>query len=133
MGSSGSNLQVDANKNEGVDTINVKYASVDISAVSTGFDSQTAAFNMIGSVDNLIKSISTARANIGAFVNRLESTINNLTVSSANQTAAESQLRDVDFSYQSTEFTKNQILQQSAISMLSQANSAPQSVLSLLR
>jgi flagellin len=73
------------------------------------------------------------RADIGAYVNRLESTVNNLTVSAANQTNAESQLRDVDFAFQSSQFTKNQILTQSATAMLSQANAVPQNVLSLLR
>jgi flagellin len=134
VGSNGDFLQVDANYATNVDTITVKYASVDVnSGISNGFDSQTAAHFMIKTVDDIIKTISTSRANIGAYVNRLESTVNNLTVSSSNQMAAESQLRDVDFAYQSTQFTKNQILQQSATAMLSQANTSPQVVLSLLR
>ena len=69
----------------------------------------------------------------GAWTNRLESTINNLTVSNTNQQAAESQIRDVDFAAESSEFSKNQILTQSATAMLSQANQTSQGVLSLLR
>ncbi|MDR0304748.1 MAG: flagellin, partial [Chitinispirillales bacterium] len=90
---------------------------------------QTAITN----IDEVIRSVSEMRADIGAYVNRLESTVNNLTVSAANQTNAESQLRDVDFAFQSSQFTKNQILTQSATAMLSQANAVPQNVLSLLR
>jgi flagellin len=66
-------------------------------------------------------------------VNRLETTVNNLTVSAANQQAAESQIRDVDFSVQSSNYTKNQILMQSATAMLAQANGVSQNVLALLR
>ena len=125
-----SNLQVDANETAS-NRIGVSYAT--ITSVTGGITLQSSATTAIASIDAKIKEISSARANIGAYVNRLESTVNNLTVSSANQTNAESQLRDVDFAYQSSQFTKNQILMQSATAMLSQANASPQSVLSLLR
>jgi flagellin len=72
------------------------------------------------------------RANTGAFVNRLEHAVNNLLVSQTNQQAAESLIRDVDFAEETSDFTKNQILSQSAAAMLSQANAIPQSVLTLL-
>ncbi len=73
------------------------------------------------------------RSDLGSWVNRLESTVNNLTVSNTNQQAAESQIRDVDFAAESSEFTKNQILTQSANAMLSQANQSTQGVLQLLQ
>jgi len=92
-----------------------------------------AASSAIAALDGQIQSLSSARADIGALVNRLESTINNLTVSIVNQQAAESQVRDVDFAYQASKFTTNQILTQSATSMLAQANASTQGVLSLLR
>jgi len=128
------NLWVDANSVASTDAIKAEYASVS-TATSGGVSVDTAgnASAGIGTMDTAIQAISKSRADIGALVNRLESTVNNLTVSSANQTAAESQLRDVDFAFQSSQFTKNQILMQSATSMLSQANASPQNVLALLR
>ena len=72
------------------------------------------------------------RSNLGAFVNRLEHAINNLSVSNTNQQAAESLIRDVDFAQETTKFTKNQILTQSATAMLAQANTQSQGVLALL-
>ena len=65
--------------------------------------------------------------------NRLEHTLNNLSSYEENLTASESRIRDVDMASEMIQFTKYQILQQAGTSMLAQANSAPQSVLSLLR
>ncbi len=79
-----------------------------------------------------LERINIQRADIGAMINRLESTVNNLMTNETNQQAAESQIRDVDFAYETAQFTKNQILSQSATSMLSQANMVPQGVLQLL-
>jgi flagellin len=132
---SGDGLQVDANAGGFErDMIEVHYNSVDTTPLrTTGIGNTANAQSAITLLDEAIKSVSQARADIGAYVNRLESTVNNLTVSSAMQTNAESQLRDVDFAYQSSIFTKNQILTQSATAMLSQANSVSQNVLALLR
>jgi len=132
-------LWIDANDVIGTDSITINYTAVDITNFggknlsTTNVVSADTAETAIANMDAAIQDISKTRANIGALVNRLESTVNNLTVSSANQTAAESQLRDVDFAFQSSQFTKNQILMQSATSMLSQANASPQNVLALLR
>ncbi len=79
-----------------------------------------------------IERINRMRAYIGATINRLEHTSNNLLTSEANQQAAESIIRDVDFAGETANFTKNQIITQTATSMLAQANIRPQSVLSLL-
>ncbi|HON12144.1 MAG TPA: flagellin, partial [Chitinispirillaceae bacterium] len=65
-------------------------------------------------------------------INRMEHAINNLLVSNSNQQSAESTIRDVDFAQETTRFTRNQILTQSATAMLSQANMIPQSTLQLL-
>ena len=70
---------------------------------------------------------------MGAVQNRLEHTINNLSTSAENLTAAESRIRDVDMAKEMMEMTKNNILQQAAQSMLAQANQTPQNVLQLLR
>ena len=73
------------------------------------------------------------RDRLGAAQNRLEHTISNLEVTSENITAAESRIRDTDMADEITNYTKNNILLQAAQSMLSQANAAPQGVLSLLQ
>jgi len=93
----------------------------------------TAAQGAISALDVALQGVSTARATIGALQNRFEHTINNLSVSIENLTASESQIRDTDMAQEMTKFTKNQILTQAGTSMLSQANSSSQSVLSLLR
>jgi len=132
----GNILWIDANSSNTVDAIKVSYTSnVNSQAIATSYSvsTQSGASSTILTMDKEIKKVSSARANIGALVNRLETTINNLTTSAVNQQAAESQIRDVDFAYQSSSFTKNQILTQSATAMLSQANAATQGVLSLIR
>lgn len=87
----------------------------------------------IKAIDQAIKDVSTQRAQLGAWQNRLEHTIANLTVSSENLTAAESRIRDVDMAKEMMEFTKNNILNQASTAMLAQANQQPQGVLQLLR
>lgn len=87
----------------------------------------------IESLDNAIKSVSNERAKLGAYQNRLEHTINNLSTSSENLEAAKSRIKDVDMAKEMMEFTKYNVLQQSAQSMLSQANQQPEQVLQLLR
>ncbi|MBW8890538.1 MAG: flagellin, partial [Fibrobacteres bacterium] len=79
-----------------------------------------------------IKSVNTMRSDMGAYVNRLEFAISNLGNQIYNTQDAESRIRDVDFAKETTEFTRAQILTQSATSMLAQANQVPQGVLSLL-
>jgi flagellin len=93
---------------------------------------QSKATNAIDQLDTAIKSISGTRAKIGTFINRLEYTINNIANLEFNTQDAESRIRDTDFSKETTNFTRNQILVQSATSMLAQANSLPQTVLGLL-
>ena len=72
------------------------------------------------------------RAHLGAMQNRLENTISNLQIQAENLQAAESRISDVDVASEMTNFVKNQILTQSAVAMLSQANSLPQLALNLL-
>src|SRR3954449_4944371 len=93
----------------------------------------TGALSDVTTVDNAIKNVSTARANFGAVQNRLEHRLTNLATYQENLTASESRIRDVDMASEMTNFTKLNILQQAGTSMLSQANQAPQGVLSLLR
>ncbi|MEQ9335914.1 MAG: flagellin, partial [Miltoncostaeaceae bacterium] len=126
-------LQVGANGGQAIAfTIGtVGTTALTLAGVSVSF--ATAASAAIASIDAAISSVTTQRANLGAIQNRLEQTINRLGVTSENLQAAESRIRDADMASEMISFTKNQILQQSGMAMLSQANSAPQSVLSLLR
>lgn len=84
-------------------------------------------------VEKAISEINTQRATYGAQENQLNHVVNNLGTSGENIQAAESRIADVDMAKEMTEYTKNNILVQAAQSMLAQANSAPQQVLSLLR
>jgi flagellin len=91
-----------------------------------------AANASIEVIDKAISTVSFQRAGLGALQNRLESTVNNLTVTQENLTAAESQIRDTDMAKEMIEYTKFSILQQAAQAMLAQANQAPQAILQLL-
>lgn len=95
--------------------------------------SADSAAKAITTIDKAIKLVSTERANLGAFENRLDHTVNNLTTSSENLTSAESRIRDVDMAKEMSEQTKQSILAQAAQAMLAQANQQPQQVLQLLR
>ena len=91
------------------------------------------AYNALATIDAAIDSLSSSRASVGAYQNRLGYAANNLVTTLENFTAAESTIRDVDMAAEMTSFTKNQILVQAGTAMLAQANSAPQQVLSLLK
>ena len=93
-------------------------------------ESANAAIDLVG---HAINKVSMVRATFGAVQNRLEHKIKNLDVSAENLTAAESRIRDTDMAEEMMKFTKNQILSQSSQSMLAQANTLPQGVLSLLQ
>jgi len=84
-------------------------------------------------IDLAIDVVSSYRAELGAAQNRLEHTINNLKVTSENITAAESRIRDTDMADEFTDFTKNNIVLQSANAMAAQANSTVELVLNLLQ
>jgi flagellin len=84
-------------------------------------------------IDSAIKNVSSSRSKLGAVQNRLEHRLNNLSTYQENLVASESRIRDVDMASEMVNFSKLQILQQAGTSMLAQANTAPQSVLSLLR
>ncbi len=83
-------------------------------------------------IDEALDQVSRARSTLGAFVNRLEATISNLSVASENLTASESRLSDADIAAETTSFTLHQVLYQAGTSVLAQANFLPQGLLSLL-
>jgi flagellin len=104
-----------------------------VSAVSVGGGTASAALAAIGSIDNAIDAVTTARANMGAVQSRFESAINVLRGSREQVAAANGRITDTDFASETANLTKLQILQQAGVAMLSQANQTPQTVLSLLR
>ncbi|MCG7384101.1 flagellin FliC [Paenibacillus sp. ACRRY] len=95
-------------------------------------DTAADATAALDTIKTAIETVSTNRASLGAYQNRLEHTINSLGVTSENLSAANSRIKDADMATEMTAFTKNQILVQAGTSMLAQANSAPQAVLKLL-
>ncbi|MDY8044723.1 flagellin [Paenibacillus polymyxa] len=99
---------------------------------STGFRGLTSGVSL-SQTTNAIEKVAKQRANLGAMQNRLEYTSNNLGTTVENLTASESRIRDTDMAKEMVALSKNNILLQASQSMLSQANSAPQGVLSLLR
>ncbi|GAB6111128.1 flagellin N-terminal helical domain-containing protein [Desulfomicrobium salsuginis] len=94
---------------------------------------QEGAQKSLEALNKAIISKDNIRANLGALQNRLENTITNLTVQSENLQAAESRISDVDVATEMTNFVRNQILTQSAVAMLSQANTLPQMALQLMQ
>jgi len=107
-----------------------KYAlGVDNVQVTTN----SLANQAIGKIDKAISLVSAQRANLGALQNRLDHSINSLSTTSENLTAAESRIRDVDMAKEMMNFTKYNILNQAATAMLAQANQLPQTVLQLLK
>jgi flagellin len=107
------------------------------SATGLGIDSISVATfggasNALALIDTAISALGSVRADLGALTNRFQSTIRNLSNISENVSAARSQIRDTDFAAETAELSRNQIIQQASISILSQANQRPQSALSLL-
>lgn len=98
----------------------------------SAFERERAAIS-IEQIDHAMERLNFARATIGAKQNRLETSIANLSVSYENLNATKSRILDTDFAAQTAEFTQQRILQQMDTSLLSQANQAPELVLSLLR
>ena len=94
--------------------------------------SYTGIQKVLTQIDKAIDKVSAERSKLGAIQNRLEHTIANLSVTMENLAASESRIRDADMAQEMTEFTKHQILIQSATAMLAQANMKPQAVLQLL-
>lgn len=131
-------FQVGANAGE---TISIKLSSLtgaggiisqidNLGVVGTGVSLGDA--NVLTTLSNMIDAVSTLASTFGAVQNRLSYTMNNLSTYSENLSSAQSTIQDVDMAAEMTEFTKDQILQQSGISMLSQAEQNPQAVLKLL-
>ena len=113
----------------GVNDMHTAALGIDKIDIST----QQGAKDAVDLIKNAINSVSSTRGDLGAIQNRLEHTINNLSVTAENMTAAESRIRDVDMANEMMAYTKNNILVQSSQAMLAQANQIPQGVLQLLQ
>ncbi|QOP40323.1 MULTISPECIES: flagellin [Sulfurimonas] len=100
---------------------------------TAGVSTQSAAEATISAMDSALGTIDTLRASLGAAQNQLESVIRNVTTAQVNVTAAESQIRDVDFAAESANFNKRNILAQSGSYAMSQSNAVQQNVLRLLQ
>ncbi|GAA4496726.1 flagellin [Pseudaeromonas paramecii] len=105
------------------------WADIDDISGSTGSNAQLAMANL----DLMLKQVDTKRAELGAVQNRFDSTIRNQANVSENVSAARSRIRDADFATETANMTKQNILQQAASTILSQANQRPQSALQLLQ
>ena len=139
FGTSGSASVLHIGSGSGVNTDRVSITvnamtlgALGLSATTTAVSTAATALASLALIDTAIKSVNTMRSDMGAYVNRLEFAISNTANQIYNVQDAESRIRDVDFAKETTEFTRAQILTQSATSMLSQANQVPQGVLALL-
>ena len=102
-------------------------------ALSGSYVSARSADELLGKISTAISGINTMRSNLGATINRLQFTVDNLTNVSTNLSASRSQIEDVDYSQATAQLAKNNVIQQAATAMLAQANQSPQSVLALLK
>jgi len=131
--STGKYLQVGANAGE---NMKISIAKLDAAGMgltnSPSVSSHTKASTAMSNITKAIKCVSNNRSKLGAIQNRLDYTINNLENYSENLTASESNIRDTDMAKEMVSYSKNNILQQAAQSMLAQANQSNQGVLSLL-
>ena len=123
-------LQVGANSG---DSIDLTFTSLSDLASGTAVDTKTNADTAITNVETMMDSVNTTRASLGAGQSRLQSVVNNLTQNVTNLSDARSRIEDADFSAETTNLAKAQILSQAATAMLAQANQSQQNVLSLLR
>lgn len=126
-------IQAGANEGETIEVMLPDARSAALGLTGLSVATRTAAEAAITTASNALTRINGSRAEIGAYQNRLENTLEFSGVQAQNQAAAESRIRDLDFAEEIIAFTKQQILQQAGVSALSQANVAPQSVLQLLQ
>lgn len=126
-------LQVGANEGQvlavEIPAISLRNMGIENLDVST----KEGALKGIGDIDKALKYVSDVRGRLGAYQNRLESTVNSLDVTSENMTAAYSRIMDIDMAEEMTNYSTYQVLTQAGTSMLAQANQRPSQVLQLLQ
>ncbi|MGY0564504.1 MAG: flagellin, partial [Paraglaciecola chathamensis] len=119
------NISVNLSRNDGFGATGLNIDDLNVDTV----DGASAALQAISEAISVVGGV---RADLGALQNRFQSTIRNLSNISENISSARSRIRDTDFAAETAELTRNQIIQQASLSVLSQANQAPQTALSLL-
>ena len=115
------------------DTLEVTFGNMTADSLGVKNLNLAEPSTSLNSIDAVIIKVSNQRAKLGAYQNRMEYAIESITATSENLTNAESRIRDVDMAAEMVNFTKNNILQQSAMAMLAQANQQPNQILSLLQ
>jgi flagellin len=131
-------IQVGTRNNPMVDRIKLfESSAADISVVAlglnlTGVSDKLSAQNCLSAVDSALSSVTSTRAEFGAMQNRLQSVINNIMVSRENLASANSRIRDADIAEETSELAKSQILMQSGVAVLGQANTTLKTALNLL-
>ena len=126
-------LQIGANEGQ---TMEVRIPRVDVTTLNieeANIGTQEGAMSAITLFENAVNEVSTVRAKLGAYQNRLEHAINSLDVSAENLTEALSRIEDTDMAGEMATYTQYQVLTQAATSMLAQANERPQNILNLLQ
>ena len=123
----------DDSTNGKIDVDLTKVTSTGLAVATSSIGTQNASSTAIGSVDDALSVINSARATLGATQNRLETTVKDLKNNVENLSASRSRIQDADFASETAQLAKSQILQQAGMAMLAQANQLPQQVLSLLR
>lgn len=127
-------LHIGANDQEYEDFVRVHLMPITAGALGlelTGLSTQAGSVSAMTDIDLAIRSVSIIRSSLGALVNRMDHAVETLSEKSSDLQSVESKIRDTDFAKEMTDLTVKQILQQSSIAMLSQANSQPQSLLQL--
>jgi flagellin len=125
-------VAIQAGINSG-DTVSISFSSLADLASGTAVDTSANAGTALGNIDTMLKNVDTTRATLGAAQSRLESTVNQLSNNVTNLTDARSRIEDADYSQETTNLAKAQILSQASQAMLAQANQSQQGVLNLLR
>ena len=138
-------LQIGANANSAENALNIggvlqtataSALSINVASITVGaggyYNSGGECRTFLTTLDSAIQSLQGKRSLIGAYQNRLESTVESLTIAMENITSTESKIRDLDIASESANLTKNQILQQAALGVLSQANQTPSLALKLI-
>ncbi len=131
-------IQIGTRNNPIIDRVKLFDSSgADVNPVAIGINltsvaDKASAQNSLSSLDGALNSVTAIRAEFGAIQNRLQSVINNIMISKENLSAANSRIRDTDIAEEMSELTKNQILMQSGVSVLAQANQTAKTALGLL-
>jgi len=127
------NIQTGINSGDTVTLAITSLATADLGIDAISLSSEAGASAALALVDAAIDTVNTGRADLGAAQNRFEATVSNLSSVVTNLTEARSRVEDADFSAETTQLAKAQILNQAATAMLAQANQSQQGVLSLIR